>query len=79
MNIIKPTDEFMSHVRETQKYVKKKSRKQYIKEHIFQILSLILSTIAIIVSIFGLYLPKSEQVSQLKPNPEATYQSQDQP
>ena len=66
----------MSHVKQTQEYMKKARQKQYIKEHIFQILSLILSTLAVIVSIFGLYLPKSEQTPNPKPSPEATYQSQ---
>ena len=41
------------------KQSKKEERREYNKDHLFDILNLIISLLALIISIFGLYLPKS--------------------
>ena len=46
-------------LRAIRKQSKKEERREYNKDHLFDILNLIISLLALIISIFGLYLPKS--------------------
>lgn len=44
-------------LKENRKRVKREKRREWAKEHFFDIVNLIIAIIALIVGIFGLYLP----------------------
>lgn len=79
MKFPKIDKDFMEQVRQTQREMKKRNRISYIKDHLFDILNLIIALLALFVAIAGLYLPKSEQPPQVQPDPESQYQAEDYP
>lgn len=77
MKIPKLDKEFMESVRKIQSEMTRQRRVAYIKEHAFDIFNLIISLIALIVAILGLYLPQSNEPAYLSPSPEGQYQAED--
>lgn len=78
MKTPKLDDDFMEQVHHTQREMKKKSRASYLKEHLFDILNLAIAILALLVAVLGLYLPKSEQPTQVQSDPKGQYQTEGQ-
>lgn len=72
-------DDFMEHTRKIQKGMVRNRRRQYIRDHLFDILNLAIAILALLVALAGLYLPQGEQPPQVQPEPEGQYQAEEAP
>lgn len=57
MKVPKLDDDFMRYTRELQADMRRRARKQYAKDHIFDIINSVIAVTALIVAIIALFYP----------------------
>lgn len=57
MKVPKLDDDFMRYTRELQADMRRRARKQYAKDHIFDIINSVIAVTALIVAVIALFYP----------------------